>query len=864
MPAQLISHYRILGTLGSGGMGAVYRAEDTTLHRAVALKLLPEFVAHTEKVHDRLKQEARTASALNHPNICTIYEVGEDAGEVFIAMEYVEGQTLSELLHQGPLPIEKALRYSSQISAALAHAHEKGVIHGDLKPSNIIVTPQGDAKILDFGLARRGNPVEFDRKTLETASGDGDGAHGGGTFPYMAPEQIEGHDASARTDIWSFGVVLYEMISGTHPFQGASLFHLGNSILRDPPRPLPPDVPAGLKTVVSRCLEKEPERRYRRAGEVRAALEAIALSPAQSVFPSKATQSSRLWPALIVLSLIALAAAGTFVIRNGKSSPDARFSEPMPARVVLGVLPPTKNGDAAQSAFDTGLVETLTSRLGELSTHHPLSVIPMNSTIEKRVTTIDAAREQFGVNLVLVLNIQRASDNVRVNYALVDAHSHQQVRSGSITASQADPFAMQDQVFEKVAAALELQLAPQEKQSFASHGTTEPAALDFYTQGRGYLQDYVVPEKVESAITLFGRALEKDPNYAAATAGLGEAYWRKFQLTHDHQWFDATLSNCQKASQLNPNLAAAHSCLGRALDSQGNYEKAAAEYRRALDLDPGSDDAYFGLANSYEKLNRLEEAEKLYKQAITVRPAYWATYNWLGNFYMSHARYDEAATMFTQVISLAPDSFIGFSNLGGVRVFQGKYAEAIPFFERSLSIRPTALAHSNLGTAHFQMQRYAESATDFEQAVKLDSKNYELWGNLGDAYYWTPGRRPEAASAYGTAITLGEENLRHNSRDAQLLAYLGQYHAMRGERKPALDNIGAALRLQPKSPDVVLASAIAYQQLGDSTRALNALEKVVSLGIAPATIRDTPNFAALSGNPRFLALIQGDHPGQTH
>ena len=846
-------------------MGAVYRAEDTTLHRPVALKFLPESVVHTENVGERLKQEARTASALNHPNICTVYEVGEDAGEVFIAMEYIEGQTLSELVHQGPLPMERVLRYSAQISSALAHAHERGVIHGDLKPSNIIVTPQGDAKILDFGLARRGNPVEFDRKTLETTPAEGEVAHGGGTFPYMAPEQIEGHDASARTDIWSFGVVLYEMISGAHPFRGATLFLLGNSILRDQPWPLPPTVPAGLKTVISRCLEKEPVRRYRRAGEVRAALEAVHLAPSPEKLagPQQAAASVWLRPALLALSLIALAAVAILVTRNNKPSSSAKFLEPMPPRVVLGVLPPVKNNDPAQAAFDTGLADTLNSRLGELSTRHSLSVIPMNSLIEKRVTSIDGAREQFGVNLVIDLNIQRASGNVRVNYALVDARSHQQVRSGTITASQADPFALQDQVFENVAAALELQLAPQERQSLASHGTTEPAALDFYTQGRGYLQDYVVPEKVENAIALFGRALEKDPNYAAATAGLGEAYWRKFQITHDHQWFDATVSNCQKASQLSTNLAAAHSCLGRALTSQGSYEKATEQYRRALELDAGSDDAYFGLAEAYEKLGRLEEAEKLYKQAITVRPAYWATYNWLGNFYMSHARYDEAAAMFTQVTSLAPDSFIGFSNLGGVRVLQGKYAEAIPFFERSLSIRPTALAFSNLGTAHFQMRRYAESATDFEQAVKLDSKNYELWGNLADAYYWTPGRRAEAAGAYSTAITLGEENLRQNPRDAQLLAYLGQYHAMRGERPLALDKINAALHLQPKSPDVLLASAIVYQQLGENSRALNTLEKAVSLGIAPETIRDTPNFGALSDNPRFVALIHGDH-GHTH
>ena len=839
-------------------MGAVYRAEDTTLHRTVALKFLPESVAHTDKVFERLKHEARTASALNHPNICTIYEVGEDAGEVFIAMEYIEGRTLSELIRQGPLPMEKVLRYSSQISSALAHAHEKGVIHGDLKPHNIAVTPQGDAKILDFGLARRCNPLEFDRKTLETTTAEGEITQGG-TFPYMAPEQIEGSEASARTDIWSFGVMLYEMVSGTLPFQGASLFQLINSILRAPPRPLPPAVPIGLKTVISRCLEKEPERRYRRAGEARAALEAVDLSTDstdQGIAPAQAVQRSWLRSALITLSLIVIAAVGILAIRNYKYH-DTKSSDPMPSRILLGVLPPINSGDPTQSAFDSGLVDTLNSRLGELNTRHSLSVIPMNSTIEKRVTTVDDAREQFGVNLVLVLNIQRASGNVRVNYALVDARSHQQARSGTVTAPQADPFGLQDQVFERVAAALELQLAPQEKQSLADHGTTEPAAFDFYTQGRGYLQDYVVPEKVDNAITLFERALERDPNYAAATAGLGEAYWRKFQLTHDHQWFDAAVSTCQKASQLGPNLAVAHSCLGRAFGSQGIYEKAAEQFRRALDLDPDSDEAYGGLAEAYEKLGRLDEAEKFYKQAITVRPGYWGTYNRLGRFYMSHARYDEAAAMFSQVTSLAPDSFIGFYNLGGVRVLQGKYDEAIPFLQRSLSIRPTANGLSNLGTAHFQMRRYAESATDFEQAVKLDSQSYELWGNLGDAYYWAPGRRAEAAGAYRTAISLGEENLRHNSRDAQLLAYLGQYHAMSGQQKLALDKIDAALRLQPKSPDVLLVSAIVYQQLGDSSRALNTLEKAVSVGITPETLRDTPNFGGLSDNPRFLTLING-------
>jgi serine/threonine-protein kinase len=437
------------------------------------------------------------------------------------------------------------------------------------------------------------------------------------------------------------------------------------------------------------------------------------------------------------------------------------------------------------------------------------------------------------------------------------------VRSGTITAAAADPFALQDRVFESVAAAMELQLAPQEKQSLTAHGTTEPAAFDFYTEGRGYLQDFVVPEKVENAITLFGRALEKDPRYAAATAGLGEAYWRKFQLTHEVKWADAAVSTCQKASELGANLAEAHTCLGHAFSARGNHEKAAEQYRRSLELDPGSDDAYGGLATAYEQLGRREEAEKLYKQAISVRPGYWATYNWLGLFYMAQARYEEAASMFTQVVSLAPDSFIGFYNLGAVRILQGKYGEAIPILERSLTIRPTADALTNLGTAYFQMRRYAESAAKFEEAVKLDPKNYVMWGNLGDAYYWAPGRRPEAAATYGTAIALGNENLRVNPRDAPLLSYLAAYHAMRGERKAALDNLGESLRLQPKSPDLLFNAGIVYQQVGDSKRALDALEQAVSLGVSPEMLRDTPNFDTLSDNPRFLRIIRGSHGSQT-
>jgi serine/threonine protein kinase/tetratricopeptide (TPR) repeat protein len=852
VPAQVVSHYRLLGTLGSGGMGVVYRAEDTTLRRTVALKVLTEQHASDLAVHEPLLREARMASALNHPNICTIYEVGEDSGEAFIAMEYVEGRPLSELIQAAPLPVETTLRYGRQLASALAHAHDRGVIHGDLKPLNIIVTPQGDAKILDFGLARRYDPAEFDKQTLETVSPENTPSLGG-TLQYMAPEQIDGSPASPLTDLWSLGVVLYEMTAGTRPFYGENLYLLCNSILRDAPRPLPPRVPANLAAVISRCLEKEPARRYQRAGEARAALEALIPSQNSAVLPVRPVP--RRLPTVLTAALLALLiAVGAFVFREKFRKHSATVA--VPQRVVLGVLPPVPNGDLSQSAFGSGLADTLNSRLSELSAHHPLAVIPMSLTLDKHVTSVDSARQQFGVNLVLVLNIQRAEDKARVNYSLIDARSGQQVRSGTITASASDPFALQDRVFESVAAAMEIQLAPQERQPSTPYGTTQPAAYDFYIQGRGYLQDYVVPEKVEDAIALFQRALEKDPAYAAARAGLGEAYWRKYQLTHDSHWARGAIENCQNAAERDPGIPEAHSCLGRVFNAQGDYERAAEQYRRMVEIEPTSDDAYGGLATAYEQLGRLVDAERSYKQAISLRPGYWATYNWLGLFYMRHARYEDATSMFSQVVSLAPDSFTGYYNLGGVRILEGQYAEAIPLLQKSLDIRPTGDARSNLGTAYFQMRRYAESASNFEEAVKLDPKNFILWGNLGDAYYWAPGRRSEAAAAYGTAIALGEEKLRLNANDAQLRSSLAMYHAMRGERKPALANLDASLRLLPRSPYLLFNSAITYQQLGDTKRALDALAKAVSLGIAPEMLRDTPNFDALRDNPRFVGLIQ--------
>jgi len=849
-------------------MGVVYRAEDTALGRTVALKFLSPQIALDPKRVQRFRDEARTASSLNHPNICTIYEVGEDDGELFIAMEFVEGRPLAEFLREKGMAVETVLRYGRQICAALEHAHEHGIVHRDLKPVNVVVTANGDAKILDFGLAKRTDPQELQRKTTEGAATESSVGLTG-TLPYMSPEQLEGKETSACSDIWSLGVMLYEMACGTRPFGGDNLYRLCTAIIQQPAPPLPQYVPAGLAAVIRRCLEKEPARRYQRASEVRAALEALEPSGASGagVGPrAELPRRSLLWGLVTLIVLLVVGVGVGLAWRNSKrtKAPPAIGAIAVPERVQLAILPASGAAGSEEAAFDDGLVETLTSRLTELTQKHPLAVIPASEVRARKVTTVDAARAEFGVNLGLLINVQHAAGQERVNYSLVDAHSHQELRGGTITAVNNDPFALQDRVSESVAQALELQLQPQEKRALQVHGTTEPAAYDFYLQGRGYLQDYGQLEKIESAVTVFGRALEKDPGFAAAYAGLGEAYWRKYEQTHDSDWVQKASEACQQATQHDAGLAEGHTCLGLVYQGTGKYEQASQEYGKAAAIEPTLDAAQSGLAGAYEKLNRTEDAEKAFRAAITLRPNYWAGYNRMGAFYLRHGKMEDAAQNFLQVVALVPDSFIGYSNLGIVRVTEGRYQEAIPLLERSLAIRETGDAKSNLATAYFQSKRYGEAAKLYEAAAAIDPKNYELWGNLGDAYYWAPGLRQHAPEAYRRAVQLAEAKRKINARDANLLSYLASDYAMLGSRKPAEDRIAEALRLAPRDAEVLFYSAVVHQQFGETAKALDALERSIAAGYSRETIRDTPNFSQLQENPEFRRLISNStsHEGE--
>jgi tetratricopeptide (TPR) repeat protein len=526
--------------------------------------------------------------------------------------------------------------------------------------------------------------------------------------------------------------------------------------------------------------------------------------------------------------------------------------------IQLAVLPFAPTGDdPASKAFCNGLTETLAAKLTQLSGSYPLQVVPVSDVRAEGVTSVEQARKNFGVNMVLEGSLHGVGNQARVTYTLVDAKANRQLRAESFDTDLSDTFGVEDRVVEGTLRMLGLSLQGNERVVLAAHGTGDPSAYDQYLRGRGYLLDYHKHENIENAISAFNRALTLDPKYAQAYAALGEAYLLGYQEGNaGSQWMEKARSACDQAVVNAPRLADGYACLGRSYRAVGEYEKAAAQFQKAAALDATSDDAFRGLADVYQKLNRPAEAEATFRKAISLRPQYWAGYSWLGAFYYSQGRYEDAAKMFKEVIDLAPDNFRGYSNLGAVYVAQSQYQNAISLLEKSASLRPTVEAYSNLGSLYFSMRKFDDAAHEFEQGLNLDKTNWVNWGNLGDAYYWNTRRKQEAADAYRQAIHLADENLRVNSRDGYTWAMRSTYFAMTDKKADALTSLEKALSLAPLDPEVRFRAALVYNHIGDTDRALEWLRKALAAGYAADLAGAVPDFDHLRTDERFQAILR--------
>jgi serine/threonine-protein kinase len=857
-------------------MGEVYEAHDNTLNERVALKAISCEAAWDERATFRFKREIQLARKVTHPNVCRIFEFGshQEAGSVegssptpttmFLTMEFLAGETLTERLdHAGHMSMSEALPIIEQIAAGLEAAHQAGVIHRDFKTGNVILVPvEGGirAVVTDFGLARASAVVPGDPGSF---SMPGEIV---GTPEYMAPEQLKGEPPTPATDIYALGIVMYAMVTGKLPFVGDSRRATALRRLEEPPtspRQLATDLDLRWERVILRCLERNPADRFGSATEMVRDLHGegagtVGDASEHTPSPAWALLARRVLPTLAGLAILLIALLLTLSSPVRQRLKQQLGLSQLPEVERLAVLPFRVVGsDPETKAFADGLTETLTAKLSQLGGKHPLEVVPAGEIRAMGISSPEQARKNLGVNLAVTGSLQRSNGMIRVTPVLIDTQSERQLGGDAIDASAFNPFSVQDRVVSSVVAMLEIQPQGQERTVLTAHGTLHPAAYDYYLRGRGYLQDYQKLSTIESAITVFEKALTQDSKYPLAYAGLGEAYWHKYQLTRDLSLVDSALRNCETAATLKPEVAEAHSCLGTVYTGTGKCEQAVMEFQSAIKLEPTDDEAYRGLAMAYEALGKNRDAESTFKQGITLRPQYWGGYSRLGAFYFKQARYNEAAEMFAQAMALAPDNGHGYSNLGAVYLAQGRYADAIPLFERSAALEPTADAYSNLGTAYFQMRRFADANQAYKKAVALDARTYTTWGNLADAEFLTPGNRDAAAVTCQKAIDLAKEALRLNPRDSAVMADLADYYSMLRDRDNALRYLQEALALAPADPGLRSRTAEVYNQLGDTQQAILWVKKALAAGYSATMIRDTPALDNLRTDPRVKAILEG-------
>ncbi len=690
MVGQQLGHYRILERIGAGGMGEVYRAHDEQLDRDVAIKLLPTSVLSDATARARLLREARSAASLNHPQICTIHEVGEADGQAYIAMELVEGQSLSARLAGGALPTEQVLRYGLQLAEALGHAHERGMVHRDLKSANIVITPEGRLKVLDFGLAKRLSENEMDEVTRSQASLTAAGALVG-TLDYMAPEQLRGQPADARSDIWALGVVLYEMAASARPFQGQTGFELSSAILNQRPAPLAAKVPLELRAVIERCLEKEPARRYQRGGEVQAALEAVQTGSGAPWAGWRYRLARRRWLAVagpvVVLAAVLVGLNVGGLRERLLTLVGARHGVPLPKIESIAVLPlENLSGDKEQDYFADGMTEELITNLAKISA---LKVISRTSVMQYKGTRkpLPEIAKELNVDAVVEGSVQREGGQVRITAQLIQASTDRHLWAESYQRNLRGVLALQSEIAGTIAEKVHAALTPDERARLASARPVNPEAYGDYLKGKFYLNKFT-PEGFQKGLEYLNQAIEKDPTNPLPYAGLALGYTL---IGHEAvpDAFQRAKAAMLKALELDENQAEAHEALAELkLYKEWDLPGAEQAFLRVLALNPNLAEAHAHYSWYQLLVGRRYEAFSEMRRAQELDPLTPLWPAWLGWQHWWTGQYEEAIAEARKSLEVNPNFPWGLHVLGGVYAEKAMYEEAIAAHQKAAASSP--------------------------------------------------------------------------------------------------------------------------------------------------------------------------------
>ena len=710
MLGQKFGHYLIEQKLGEGGMGVVYRARDEKLQRDVALKFLEALPTGSSASHERVLEEARAISALNHPNICTVYEVGETDGRPFIAMEFVEGRPLSLEIPTTGIGLEQVERYGMQLADALGHAHSRGIIHRDLKSANVMVTPQGRLKVLDFGISRRLEPGKGSDETTRFDKSWESQHTFTGTLPYVAPEVLKGEEGDARSDIWSLGVLLFEMASGHKPFRGATAFELSAAILRERVPMITPPLPPILQSVIDRCLDKDPGQRYQSAGEVKAALEAATTSSRTheyfSVLAKREGQALQQHMArnLVILVLAVIVAGGAGYWFYGKSA--AKRKHVMVGAIQSIAVLPLENlsGDPTQDYFADGMTDALITELSQIK---KLRVISRTSVMQYKHTqkSLQEIAQELNVDAVVEGSVVRSGDRVRISAKLYQTNVEGALWADNFERKFTDVLALQSDVATAIARGIQVELSQPEASELARSRTVIPEAYEAYLKGR-YESAKRTPEGLRAALSFFQTATTRDPTFAAAYAGLAVTYMNlsNYQMSPAADVMPQALQAAEKSLALDDRLAEAHAALA---------------------------------AIRFYSLER-SGIESEFLKAIALNPGYAQGLHWYALFLAAEGRKEESITEIKLAREIDPRSLIINANVGWCYYLAGNYDKALEAEKDTLRQDPSfGVAYGYLSQAYLEKGLFNEAIDAGRNFVSLAP---------GDV-----SRRAELAAAYGRA-----------------------------------------------------------------------------------------------------------------